>query len=365
MKKDKEKVSSNDVLDALSIRLNDVLRFSKKNREKRNNSYFWLIKLILLVLYIFVISILFDATRDFGVLLIYTIGKSLRSVLALGWVSIISFMKGIIILYLIFNNINVFTESDFYKKLYADDKNLLKKKDNVFSTIKVVLKAISVVYLLVVGLVAALMVFVSILFIKLMLDGVYVVSPIVITLSAFAICYLTFKHIQNKFFGTKPVISNTSYILAVLVLVIGVAFFGYETSGYEYKNGLPLGFETIKQSEKFDVSKAKEVVLLSNTKLDNMKVYIDNDLVDEIRVEFEYYDTTEVSYIKTFSTDGNLYLTFTSRLVFGFEDFYDVAKLASATFSNNTIYNYNLFKYPNIKIYANEKVIKKITTKHI
>ena len=364
MKKDKEKVTSNDVLDALSMRINDVLKFTKKNRDKKNNSYFWLVKIILLIFYIFIISILFDATRDFGVLLIFTVGKSLRSVLALGWAAIIGFMKGIVILYTIFDNINTFTESEFYKKLYVKDKPLLKKKEKIFDIVKNVLKGISIVFLLITGLAAALMLFVAILFVKLLLDGVYVISPIVIALAAFAICYLSFKHIQNKFFNTRPAISNSSYLLAVIVLIIGVAFFAYETSGYEYKNGLPLGFETIKQSEVFDVSKVSEIKISADTKLDSMRVYIDNSLVDEIKVELEYYNTTEVSYIKTFSDDDTLYLMFTSKLHFRFEDIYDVAKLASATFNNSTIYNYNLFKYPNIKVYANEKTIKKITTNH-
>ena len=45
MKKKNEKVTSNDVLDALSIRLNDLLKIGKKGSvERKNSSYFWLFK---------------------------------------------------------------------------------------------------------------------------------------------------------------------------------------------------------------------------------------------------------------------------------------------------------------------------------
>lgn len=365
MKKKNEKVTSNDVLDALSIRLNDLLKTGKKGSvERKNSSYFWLFKLIFVVLYILLIVIIFDVTRDFGVALIYAFGKSLRSVLSLGWILILAFLKGILILYVVFNNLVDFMESDYYKKLYINDKPLFMRKNAIFGTIKTILQGFSIGFLLIVGFSSAVALFVAILFIKLLLDGVYIVSPIIICLAVFAICYLAFKHIQNKFFNTKPVISNSAFLFAVIILVIGVAFFGYETSGYEYKNGLPLGFETIKQTKLFDVSRTDKIVIKSNTKLDNLKVYIDDTLVDEIRVELEYYDTAEVSYIYTFNKTDDLYLTFTSDLKFDFEDLYDVAKLASATFSNNTVYNYNLFKYPNIRVYANERVAKKITTQH-
>ena len=49
MKKNKMKVTSNDVLSALSIRVNDLLKTTRKGTtDKTNSAYFWLFKLILL-----------------------------------------------------------------------------------------------------------------------------------------------------------------------------------------------------------------------------------------------------------------------------------------------------------------------------
>ena len=363
MKKKKEKVTSNDVLDALSIRINDVLKTTRKGTtDKTNSAYFWLFKLILLILYIGLIIGLFDATCKLGVSLIYFFGKSLRSILAFGWQSIIGFTKGITILYLIYSNAVTFTESAFYKKLYHTDKPMEKKKDNFFAVIKVILKAISVVFLVILGLLAAISVFATVIFIKLLLDGVYIISPIIICLSTFALCYLAFKSIQRKFFDTKPAVSHNSIILAVIALVIGVAAFAYETSGYEYKNGLPIDFETIKKVETFDVSRIDKINITADTRLRTIRVLIDNELKDEIRLELEYFETADVSYIYRFNEDDDLDLEITSKLNFKFENLYDIAKLGSATLNNSTIYNYNLFKYPNITIYVNENTAKKITT---
>ena len=103
---------------------------------------------------------------------------------------------------------------------------------------------------------------------------------------------------------------------------------------------------------------------LLKTKLNTIKLLIDNDLLDEMRVELEYFETADVSYIYNFKNDNELNLEITSKLDFKIDNVFDVFKLASATFNNSTIYNYNLFKYPNITIYINENMSKNIITSH-
>ena len=365
MKKNKMKVTSNDVLSALSIRVNDLLKTTRKGTtDKTNSAYFWLFKLILLMLYIWCLVGLFDAIRSLGVVLIYHFGKSLRSIISVGWVAIITMIKGISILYLLYSQVCCFIDSAFYKKLYHTDKPMCEKKDKVFTFIKYGFKGVSIAFLALLGLLAALSLFVGVLFIKLLLDGVYVISPIIICLTIFVICYLAFKSIQNKFLDTKPEISHNSIILALIVLIIGFSAFYYETSSYEYVNELPLGFETVKQVKKFDLSKIEKINVKADTKLNTIKVLIDNDLLDEMRVELEYFETADVSYIYNFKNDNELNLEITSKLDFKIDNVFDVFKLASATFNNNTIYNYNLFKYPNITIYINENMSKNIITSH-
>ena len=124
------------------------------------------------------------------------------------------------------------------------------------------------------------------------------------------------------------------------------------------------GDKTVKQVKKFDLSKIEKINVKADTKLNTIKVLIDNDLLDEMRVELEYFETADVSYIYNFKNDNELNLEITSKLDFKIDNVFDVFKLASATFNNSTIYNYNLFKYPNITIYINENMSKNIITSH-
>ena len=41
----KQGVTSNDILEALSIRINDTIR-PNRNKEKKNNAYFWIFKFV-------------------------------------------------------------------------------------------------------------------------------------------------------------------------------------------------------------------------------------------------------------------------------------------------------------------------------
>ena len=77
---DKNKLTSNDVLEALSIRTNQILKIEKDKDDKKNNLNFWLFKFIYLAIYIFILVEIFNNVRDAGVVTFYYIGKSLRSV---------------------------------------------------------------------------------------------------------------------------------------------------------------------------------------------------------------------------------------------------------------------------------------------
>ena len=96
-------------------------------------------------------------------------------------------------------------------------------------------------------------------------------------------------------------------------------------------------------------------------KADKFNSFI-NNLNDEIRVEFEYFNTADVSYTYFFNEKDDLKIQFDSDISFGVSNFEDVLKLAVETLRNQTMYNYNLFKYPTINVYVNHEDIKKITS---
>ena len=134
------KVTVNDVLEALAIRLNDFLRPDKKSKNKKDNSYFWVFKFIFLMLLIWFISFIFNNFIEIGVSLIYLVAKSLRSILSYIWIISLSFIKSVLILYLLYDNLKIFTSSDYYHNLYADDRKMKHKKNVLFYSIEVILK---------------------------------------------------------------------------------------------------------------------------------------------------------------------------------------------------------------------------------
>lgn len=358
---DKNKINSNDVLEALSLRVNEVLRPGKKKEGKKDNIFFWIFKGIFLVLYIILLAWFFEQLKGLGAAIIYLVAKSLRSVLSGIWIVVIDFIKELIILFLLYDHLKIFTSSTYYENLYAKEKVLCKRKKAIFKGIDIFLKVLSVCFLVVSGFFAAISIFFAIYLIIMFMDGVFVISPIIIMLSIFAICYFTFKHVQNKFFNGKAVITKNYFLASFIALLLGVIFFGYEVSSFEYNNTLPIGFDIVKKEQVFDVSEYNSIILKSDSKLDNLKVIIDDELGEEIKVEFEYFETANVKYVYYLTDDGSLKLKFTSSLEFESENVVDVLKLFMASFNNKTIYNYNLFKYPNIYVHANKDVLERIS----
>ena len=356
---DKNKITSNDVLEALSMRINDVLRPAKKD-NKKNNAYFWMFKFALLILFIVLINCLFDALGELGEGIIYIVGKSLRSVLSAIWTNSISFMKVLLITCLLYDNLKIFITSPYYGILYKDDKVMLPRKEKFFKVIDIIFKIFAVLFMLIVGALAALAMFGLIYMIVMVINGMYMVSPIIIMAAIFTISYFTFKFIQNKFFDFKVAITKNHFIVAFVVLVLGICFFGYEISSFEYKNTLPIDFELTRKEKSFEIDDNQIIKLKNNSKLNNMKILIDDELDGEIRVVFEYFETAKVKYSYEFNDNDDLKLIFSSDLDFGIENVYDVLKLFVSTFNSKTMYNYNLFKYPNIYVYVNQRDMERI-----
>ena len=359
----KNGITSNDILEALSIRVNDILRPNSKRQTKKNNIFFWIFKFIFLLLFIILIAWFFNQLRGLGVSIIYFVGKSLRSVLSAIWIVVIDFMKELLIIYLLYDNFKIFISSEYYENLYSKERKMKKQKEGIVKVINIIFKIISVGFLIITGFIAALALFFAVYLTIMFMDGVYLISPIIIMISIFVICYFTFKHVQSRFFDTKVVITKTYFIVSFLVLLAGVMLFGYEISSFEYNNKLPKGFETIKKEQTFKINDNQKIGIKSDSKLDNLKVIIDDNLENEIKIEVEYFETADVKYIYNFNENDDLNLTFTSSLNFETDNVVDVLKLFMSCFKNKTIYNYNLFKYPNIYVYANKETLDKISIK--
>lgn len=363
-KKEKDSIritKADDVLDSLSLWLNKVLRTEKMIDDKKNNVYFWLFKLIFLFLYLAIIDCLFDALRDFGVSLIYVLAVSLRTILASIFAFSVEFCKELVMLYLLFKNLKIFMNSSYYKRLYSRDNKMKDGKEKFFRIAYNVLKYLSVPFLALVGAIATFMIILIIIFVYMCAAGVYVVSPILITLSIFAICYVLFRSIQNKFFDRETAVTNKTWGFVLGVLLISICLFGYEISGYEYNSGLPENFSLVNKVLEFKLDDAEEVYIKSGSKYNNVSILKDDSLENKIRVELDYYETANTFYTTYLNDDDKLLLRFDSTLNYSKLDMKDVLKLGVESARKQTLYNYNLFKYPVIRIYVsgeNESKVK-------
>lgn len=358
-----EKVTVNDVLEALAIRTNDVLRPDKKSPNKKNNAYYWAFKAMYLIVLLIIINIVFNSLEETGVSLIYAVAKSLRSILSFFWTLSLAYIKNLMILYLLYDNYKIFVESKYYDNLYEDNRKMKQRKITIFSIVELCLKVFAVFSMISIASLGAISVYAFFTIIFMQLKGVYIISPLIITVSTFLISFFTFMHIKNRFFFNKQTIVKNHFIFAFVLLVIGVVFFGYEISSYEYMNKLPDELPMVSKEQKFTITEGQKIKIKNDSKLNNLQIIYDDTLENVMVVQFDYFETAKVKYTYTLNEYDDLDLEFSSSLDFHPENINDVFDLVHSTFNRKIIYNYNLFKYPNIYVYINSKYEKNITVK--
>lgn len=356
---DKEKINVNDIVDSLTLKANDYFR-SDENKKNKDSALFWIIKAVILVLLIIVISWIFKSLQYLGVNIVYLFAKSLRSIISSIWLVSLSFMKELLIVYLLHDNFKIFIKSSYYKSLYQNKRKMKKRKETVENVIDILLKVWSVFLMIAIASLGFISLFGIITFIIMYTDGIFVISPLIIFISLLCLSIFTFLHIKNKFFEKKQTIKRLYFIGSFSVFILGVAFFGYELSSYEKVNYLPEGMDLTIKEKTYKLINNQKVYLKTNSKLDNLTIIEDDSLDDEIKVEVEYYKTANVSYIYEFNDKDDLKLTFTSSINMKEDDIKDIFNLVYNTFNRKTIYNYNLFKYPNIYVYVNSKNLERV-----
>lgn len=342
------------IFDLVSMRINETLKTERKNTSPRNNPYFWIVKAFLLIISIFLTYHIFEGFKEVGTELIYEINKSLRSILSGIWQFTVSFMKNILILYLVYSNIKLFVESPYYERLYKNDTEMRLNKEIIFDRLLKILKVLSIPFLFILLLLASTSLFLFFYFIFIWANGTSIISPFIISIAVIFISYLAYKHILVGFFDAKYRVNKNNYILALLIILFGSMLLFFELKEFKYDSNLPESVETIKQINTFDISGKDNIIIKNNSKLNNIKIYQNNNLKDEIKIYVEYYKTAKVEHIYKYNDDNNLILKFDSDTKFRLSDVYGLLGMIEKGLIDKTIYNYNLYKYPNIKIYVNE-----------
>ena len=364
-----ERTSGDDVLDALSMRLNQNLRTEKEIDDKKNNVYFWLFKFLILLVYLAVVIFVFEGIKELGVTLIYLFAVSLRSVLSFLYYVGVTFTECVVVTYILLKNLKIFTKSTYYSRLYAKDRYMLKRKKKFFGVIESILEAFGVVYLVFIGLLEVAIVCVITMLITLAFNGMYMFSLLSICVVLLIMSVLIFEEVKCKFFGYKSKVRKEHIEVTFLALVFTLICFGYETSGYKVSKSLPDDMDTITQSfnmtipmkeEKPNEAVVNNIYISSNAKFDNVEIKTDNSLGNSIKVELEYFKTARTSYVNYFNDQNNYEIRFDGEVDFKVENLKDVFYLGMKTIDDKTMYNYNMFKYPKVTIYANTNIQKLI-----
>ena len=370
MKKSKfrvERSSGDDVLDALSMRINQDLRTEKELDDKKNNVYFWLFKFLILLVYLVVVVAVFEGIKYLGVNLIYLFAVSLRSVLSFLFYTGVTFAECVVVTYILLKNLKIFTKSTYYSRLYAKDRYMLKRKRKFFGVIESVLQAFGIVHLVFVGIIEVFLVCIITMLVTLAFNQMYMFSLLAICVVLLVMCMLLFEEIKSKFFGYKSKVRKEHLYVTFLALIFALICFGYETNGYKVSKSLPIDMNTITQSFNLtippidDRPNEKRVFISSNAKFNNIELKTDNSLGNSIRFELEYFKTARVSYVNYFNTENNYEIRFDGEVDFKVENLKDVFTLGMKTIDDKTMYNYNMFKYPKVTVYANSNIQKYIS----
>ncbi len=364
MKKTKKVIKKNnqenDFLDILSLRVNQFLRTEKKNKDPKNNVYFWLFKLVFLILYLYVIIVVFDWLSSFGVIAIYGLGVVLREALSMFWVGTIQTFGGLLVIYTIYKNINNFMESDYYKNLYKKDKVMELKKKNLFTVLYYVFKYLSLPYLLLMVVLAGFLMTSLVFFSYLYFKEIYLFSAFPIIIALFVLVYFLFTLIQCKFYERKLCVNSKWFIFPLSLLFIGLIGFGFEVSQFDYVSTLPENFDIVEKEVAISSEDIYKIDIKTESKYKNVQVIIDNELENEIKVKLEYFKTASPRYTYYFNNEGTLKLLFSSHMNLDYTNLEDILKYSVEAVKDRTIYNFNLFKHPTITVYVNSKIATNI-----
>lgn len=361
-----ERTTGDDILDEISLHINKKLKTEKAIDNQKNNVYFWLFKFLVLIVYLIVVNAALYGIKELGSDLINLAFLSLSSVFAGAYSFIIWFITYILNVYILYKNLIIFKESPYYKRLYKNDIKMYSNKVELFDLLETILKALAIAALVIIGFVTLLILSLIVLLIVLMASNIFQFPLLLALCCLFALCSFIFAEIEKKFFCVKTIVTKNYIYTALVFTLIATIWFQidvfYDNSPYNISKSLPQPFEVENKRVKFDITNKDAIYLKSNAKFNNIEIITDNNLKDEIVLDFEYYKTAKVSYTNHFNENDELIISFDSDIDFKNDDFIDLLILGIESIEKKTIYNYNMLRYPRIKVYVNSENKNSINT---
>lgn len=363
MKKNK-KTSLIDLIDYLSKK---IIYFLKKvgrlaASKDRKDSILMVTKIIVTIIMLAFLNIPFLCVKEIGVVLIYKIGASLRTVLSLLWSFILGLSYIVFCLVIIAKVLSSILEDKELNIIEENRRKDTKLKKNIFVPIINFMKACCVISTLpLIFMVFAIMIGLG-MNIAFITHGYYIFSTFFI-LIGFAIILIAsiimIIDVMNLKKGSKKYVNLA--LIGLIVFIFGIIGINFEFAKYDYVNALPNTFTptTNELSLKMDDNKAYKILKEKYNENIFISKKVDNSLNNEILIKTTTMDTS-ISFQTLINNDNKVNLIFANNMIVGLEDFTKIYDMIINTVTSKTLYNYNLLKYSKVEIYGNEEDLEKI-----
>lgn len=145
--------------------------------------------------------------------------------------------------------------------------------------------------------------------------------------------------------------------LGFVIFLVGAAYFYIETIDYKIDTNLASNIVMRDEVLEYEISKDKEFILSNSNTNKNMQLIIDNNLDNKVKIEINYAEMlmlhSNYSTVKSNNKEVNR-INLDSDLVPDWKNIVSLYDLGINSLNDKTIYNYNLLKYPLVRVYVHE-----------
>lgn len=146
--------------------------------------------------------------------------------------------------------------------------------------------------------------------------------------------------------------------VGLVLFLIGIACFYIETINYDIGSSLTSNFTLEQKVIEYKINNNQTFKITNDGTNKNMNLFIDNTLDNEVRIVVEHVDIIDIKNeynSKKYLNDEVISVDMESDLELDWNGILDLYDLGIASLQNKTIYNYSLLKYPEVKVFVNEK----------
>lgn len=142
-----------------------------------------------------------------------------------------------------------------------------------------------------------------------------------------------------------------------IVFLLGATWFYIETIDYNVSANLSNNINIKEEKLEYEISNDKIFVITNRNSNSNIQLFIDNSITNKVKIEVEHADILNVisNYylINDYGKELNK-IDFESVLSISKNSVLSLYDLGIDSLKDKTIYNYNLLRYPTIKVYVHE-----------